>query len=99
MCCTRTLPPTVVRANLRGRKSSRKLCGLRPIVPRSAERRQERLTVQQPFEERFTAGKLELTARLTSEASIGFSAKVQRNLLTHRDTTTLMLQAAFKTVR
>jgi len=59
----------------------------------------ERLTVQQPFEERFTAGKLELTARLTSEASIGFSAKVQRNLLTHRDTTTLMLQAAFKTVR
>jgi hypothetical protein len=59
----------------------------------------ERLTVQQPFVERLAAGKVELNARLTSEASIGVSAKVQRSLLTKRVATAVMLQAAFKTVR
>jgi hypothetical protein len=59
----------------------------------------ERLTVEQPFAERAAAGKLEMNARLTSEASIGVSAKVQRNLLNRRLTTAVMLQAAFKTVR
>ncbi len=59
----------------------------------------ERLTVETPFEERFAAGKLELSARLTSEASVGVSTKVQRNLLTSRLTTSFMVQAALKTVR
>jgi hypothetical protein len=59
----------------------------------------ERLTVQQPFAEKLAAGKLELNARLTSEASVGVSAKVQRNLITGRVSTSVMLQAALKTVR
>jgi len=59
----------------------------------------ERLAVETPFEERLAAGKLELSARLTSEMSVGVSTKVQRNLLTERITTSLMVQAALKTVR
>ena len=59
----------------------------------------ERLTVQQPFAEKLAAGKLELNARLTSEASVGVSAKVQQNLITGRVSTSVMLQAALKTVR
>jgi hypothetical protein len=58
----------------------------------------ERLTVQAPFAERLAAGRLELSARLTSGASVGVSAKVQRSLLTNQTTTSVMLQAAFKTV-
>ena len=58
----------------------------------------ERLTVQQPFPERLAAGRLELSARLTSGASVGVSAKVQRSLLTRQTVTSVMLQAAFKTV-
>jgi len=59
----------------------------------------ERLTVQQPFAEKLAAGKLELNARLTSEASVGVSAKVQQNLITGRVSTSVMLQGALKTVR
>jgi hypothetical protein len=59
----------------------------------------ERLTVQQPFEERYASGKLELTARLTSQATIGVSGRIQRNLLTNALVNSVMLQAAFKTVR
>ena len=59
----------------------------------------EHLTVQQPFDEQLAAGRLELNARLTSQASVGVSAKVQRSLLTHRMSTSFMVQAAFKTVR
>jgi hypothetical protein len=58
----------------------------------------ERLTVQQPFAERLAAGRLELSARLTSGTSVGVSAKVQRSLLTNVTSTSVMLQAAFKTV-
>jgi hypothetical protein len=58
----------------------------------------ERLTVEQPFPERLAAGRLELSARLTSGASVGVSAKVQRSLLTRQTVTSVMLQAAFKTV-
>ena len=58
----------------------------------------ERVTVEQPFTERLGAGRLELSARLTSGASVGISAKVQRSLLTRQTTTSVMLQAAFKTV-
>lgn len=59
----------------------------------------ERLTVQQPFAERLTGAKVELNARLTSGASVGISAKVQRSLLTKQTATSVMLQAAFKTVQ
>jgi len=59
----------------------------------------ERLTVEQPFAERVGAGKLELNARLTSAATIGVSTKVQRSLVTRRTTTSVMVQAALKTVR
>jgi hypothetical protein len=59
----------------------------------------ERLTVQQPFAERYAAGKLELNARLTSQATIGVSGRVQRNLLTNELANSIVLQAAFKTVR
>jgi hypothetical protein len=59
----------------------------------------ERLTVQQPFEERFAAGKLELNARLTGQATVGVSARRQRSLLTNHVSTSFMVQAAFKTVR
>jgi hypothetical protein len=58
----------------------------------------ERLTVQQPFAERLASGKIDLSARLTSGASVGVSAKVQRSLLTNQTSTSVMLQAAFKTV-
>jgi hypothetical protein len=59
----------------------------------------ERVTVQQPFDERFAAGRLELTTRLTSAASVGVSAKVQRSLLTSHVSTSFMVQVALKTVR
>jgi len=36
---------------------------------------------------------------LTSEASVGVSAKVQQNLITGRVSTSVMLQGALKTVR
>jgi hypothetical protein len=59
----------------------------------------ERLTVQQPFEERFAAARFELNARLTSQATIGISGRIQRNLITSAFTNSIMLQGAFKTVR
>jgi hypothetical protein len=59
----------------------------------------ERLTVQVPFEERYAAGKLELNARLTSAATIGVSGRIQRDLVTGKVASSIMLQAAFKTVR
>jgi hypothetical protein len=59
----------------------------------------ERLTVQLPFEERYAAGKLELLARLTSQATIGVSGRIQRNLITSKLANSIMVQAAFKTVR
>lgn len=59
----------------------------------------ERLTVAQPFAERLASGKIALGARLTPEATIGISAKVQRDLLTTRMSTSVVVQAAIKTVR
>lgn len=58
----------------------------------------ERLAVARPFEERLAAGKLEVAARLTSVATVGVSAKVQRDQLTRRVATSLMFQMAVKTV-
>jgi hypothetical protein len=54
--------------------------------------------VQQAFAERSAAGKLELNARLT-EGDHWVSGRVQRNLLTNELANSIVLQAAFKTVR
>jgi hypothetical protein len=59
----------------------------------------ERLRVQQPFAERQTAGKLDLTARLASQATVGVSARVQRDALTGRYARSIALQVALKTVQ
>jgi len=59
----------------------------------------ERLHVDQPFEEKALAGKLDLTARLAPQATIGVNARVQRDQITGRLSTSVMLQAAFKTAR
>jgi hypothetical protein len=58
----------------------------------------ERLRVDPPFEERLLAGKFELAARLASQATVGVSARVQRDQISGRRSTSVMLQAAFKTV-
>jgi hypothetical protein len=59
----------------------------------------ERLHVEAPFEERLTAGKFELAARLASQATLGISTRVQRDAITGRYTRSIALQAAFKTVQ
>jgi hypothetical protein len=58
----------------------------------------ERLRVGGPFEERLVAAKLELAARLASQATLGVSARRQRDQITGRISTSVTLQAAFKTV-
>ena len=58
----------------------------------------ERLTVARPFEERLAAGRLEVAARLSSVATVGIGAKVQRDQLTRRVTTSLLFQMAIKSV-
>lgn len=59
----------------------------------------ERLTVDQPFPERLIAGRLELTARLASQATIGVSARIQRDGIAGRYTRSIAVQAALKTVQ
>ena len=56
----------------------------------------ERLNVEAPFESRATAGKLELTARLTNQATIGVSTRLQRDAVTQRTTATAAFQVALK---
>jgi hypothetical protein len=56
----------------------------------------ERLTVAQPFPERLAAGRLEVAARLTNQASLTAGVRVQRNLITGRQTPSITIQAAFK---
>ena len=58
----------------------------------------ERLSVDQPFEERLNAGGAEIVARLTSMATIGANARIERDLLTHEWSKSLAFQLAFKTV-
>jgi len=58
----------------------------------------ERLHVEQPFEERLVAGKLEIAARLASQATLGISARIERDQIRRRYSASLMLQAALKTV-
>lgn len=59
----------------------------------------QRLRVKSPFEERLTAGRLELVARLASQVTIGVSAGLQRDTVTGRLSRSVALQAAFKTVQ
>jgi hypothetical protein len=59
----------------------------------------ERLHVDQPFEERALAAKLELTARLAPQATVGVSSRVQRDQITGRVSTLITLQVALKTAR
>jgi hypothetical protein len=42
----------------------------------------ERLHVEAPFEERLTAGKFELAARLATQATLGISTRIQRDAIT-----------------
>jgi hypothetical protein len=58
----------------------------------------ERLRVGDPFPEDVNAAKLEFTARLASQATLGISARRQQDQITGRVTNSLVLQAAFKTV-
>ncbi len=58
----------------------------------------ERLHVETPFEERLLAGKLEVAARLASQATLGVSARLQRDQISGRLSASVMLQAALKTV-
>jgi hypothetical protein len=59
----------------------------------------ERLRVQQPFAERVTAGKLELAARLTNQASIGLAARAQHDEMAGRWDKSVTLQLAVKTAQ
>ena len=58
----------------------------------------ERLRVQSPFEQRLNAGKLEIAARLASQATLSVGARLERDQLTGRISKSLLLQAALKTV-
>ena len=58
----------------------------------------ERLDVEQLFAARQVAGKVELAARLASQASLGISARWQQDQQTGRAVRSITLQAAFKTV-
>jgi hypothetical protein len=58
----------------------------------------ERLDVEQPFRERLAGGSFEVSARLTSVATVGVSAGVQRNLMTDRMSRSVALQLALKSV-
>ena len=59
----------------------------------------ERLQVAPPFLERLSAGKLELTARLTNQASIGVAARAQRDHVADTSDRALMVQVAVKTAQ
>ena len=56
----------------------------------------ERLSVEQPFEERVAAAKLEIAARLSSGASLSVSGRVQRDMRTGRKSPSLAFQASSK---
>jgi hypothetical protein len=58
----------------------------------------ERLQVDRPFEENLVAGKLDLAARLASQATVDISTRVQQDQITGRATTSVVLQVALKTV-
>lgn len=59
----------------------------------------ERLRVDQPFAERLVAGKLELAARLTNQASVGVGVRAQRNQLARVWGRSITLQLAVKSAQ
>ena len=59
----------------------------------------ERLRVEQPFVEELTAGKLELSARLTNQAAIGVSGRLQRNQVSDAWGKSVTVQLALKTAQ
>ena len=59
----------------------------------------ERLRVETPFAQHQVAGRLELAARLSPQATISVGARFERNLITHRLSKSAVVQTAFKTVR
>jgi hypothetical protein len=58
----------------------------------------ERFRVARPFEERLDAGRIEVVARLASQATITFGGKVEKDRMSRRLSKSLILQLAFKTV-
>jgi hypothetical protein len=58
----------------------------------------ERARVAAPFPEALTAGVVEVSARLASQATVGVSARVQHDGRTGRTSPSVAVQAAFKTV-
>jgi hypothetical protein len=58
----------------------------------------ERLSVQEPFRERLNAGAIDVTARLTSVATIGASARLQRDAITDQLSRSVVVQLTLKTV-
>jgi hypothetical protein len=59
----------------------------------------ERVTVETPFAQRLAAGKAEVAARLSSQATVVVGVRFERNLITRRLAKTAVVQTAFKTVR
>ncbi len=59
----------------------------------------ERLYVQQPFAQELRGARLELAARLASQATITIGGRLERNQLTGRLSKGFSVQAAFKTAR
>jgi hypothetical protein len=58
----------------------------------------ERLSVEQPHEERINSGRIEIATRLTSVATVTVSMGIQRDLLADRTSKSLVFQVALKTV-
>ena len=58
----------------------------------------ERLRVGGPYEERLTAGKLEMASRLSSHATVVAGTRLERNVATRRLSRALVVQLALKTV-
>ena len=72
-------------------------CAIREWLVTSASG--ERLHVTAPFDEKLLAGKLDLAARLASQASVVASVRLQRDQISGRTSVSAMLQAEFKTVQ
>jgi hypothetical protein len=58
----------------------------------------ERLRVARPFEQRLNAGRIEVAARLASQATITLGGKVEKDNVSGRLSKSLILQMALKTV-
>jgi hypothetical protein len=59
----------------------------------------ERLRVEQPFAQRLNAARIDVSARLASQATIVLSTRFERNLMTGQLSKAVMVQTAFKTVQ